>query len=167
MAAFISRQTHAILTRLLPDATTLHLEGCEVDEAAVQITLHVRSTQASAPCPPCDTPARRIHRVITRAPSLICPGPTIVCASIYACANGFAAIALPPPHLHRTLAHVASGAPHAAARSAPARPRQGAWGKAAQLGHAWDVVMSRATLLRVLRQQFAASPFPTPRVSGG
>ena len=38
-AAFISRQTHAILTRLLPDATTLHLEGCEVDEAAVQITL--------------------------------------------------------------------------------------------------------------------------------
>ena len=34
-----------------------------------------------------------------------------------------------------------------------------------QLGHAWDVVMSRATLLRVLRQQPAPS-FPTPRVLG-
>ena len=42
------------------------LRGVEVDEAAVQITLHVRSTQASAPCPLCDTPARRIHSDYTR-----------------------------------------------------------------------------------------------------
>jgi transposase len=34
-----------------------------------------------------------------------------------------------------------------------------------QLGHAWDVVVSRNTLLRVLRQQPAPS-FPTPRVLG-
>jgi len=34
-----------------------------------------------------------------------------------------------------------------------------------QLGHAWDVVMSRNTLLRVLHKQPAPS-FPTPRVLG-
>jgi len=34
-----------------------------------------------------------------------------------------------------------------------------------QLGHAWDVVVSRNTLLRVLRQQPAPS-FPTPKVLG-
>jgi transposase len=39
-------------------------------------------------------------------------------------------------------------------------------GKAgAQLGHAWDVVVSRNTLLRVLRQQPTPS-FPTPKVLG-
>jgi transposase len=46
---------------LLPDATTLRLDACEVDEAAAQITLAVQSTQTSAPCPLCATPARRIH----------------------------------------------------------------------------------------------------------
>jgi len=60
-AAFVSRQTHAILTRLLPDATTLRLEACAVDDATAQITLRVRSTQTHVPCPLCDTPARRIH----------------------------------------------------------------------------------------------------------
>ena len=36
-------------------------EACEVDDTTAQITLHVRSTQTSAPCPLCATPARRIH----------------------------------------------------------------------------------------------------------
>jgi transposase len=46
---------------LLPDATTLRLEACAVDDTTAQITLRVRSTQISAPCPLCATPARRIH----------------------------------------------------------------------------------------------------------
>jgi transposase len=46
---------------LLPDATTLRLEACAVDDTTAQITLRVRSTQTSAPCPLCATPARRIH----------------------------------------------------------------------------------------------------------
>jgi transposase len=46
---------------LLPDATALHLEAYTVDDATRQITLRVRSTQTSAPCPLCATPARRIH----------------------------------------------------------------------------------------------------------
>jgi hypothetical protein len=46
---------------LLPDATTLRLNACHVDTTAAQITLAVRSTQATAPCPRCAIPARRIH----------------------------------------------------------------------------------------------------------
>jgi transposase len=47
---------------LLPDATVLRLEACEVDDSTAQITLRVRAMQTSAPCPLCATPARRIHR---------------------------------------------------------------------------------------------------------
>src|SRR5260370_42053850 len=46
---------------LLPDATVLHLEACAMDDTTAQITLRVQSTQTSAPCPLCTTPARRIH----------------------------------------------------------------------------------------------------------
>src|SRR5262249_35266798 len=59
--AFISRQPHAILTRLLPDDTTLRLEACAIDDATAQITLTVRTTPATAPCPLCTTPAQRMH----------------------------------------------------------------------------------------------------------
>jgi transposase len=51
---------------LLPDATVLHLEACEVDDTTAQVTLRVRSTQTSAPCPLCATPARRIHSTYGR-----------------------------------------------------------------------------------------------------
>ena len=59
--AFITLPPSDILARLFPDATLLHMEACEVDDPAAQITLRVRSTQISAPCPLCATPARRIH----------------------------------------------------------------------------------------------------------
>src|SRR6059036_3983624 len=59
--AFITRPLPDVLARLLPDATLLHMEACEVDATAAQITLRVPSTQISAPCPLCATPARRIH----------------------------------------------------------------------------------------------------------
>src|ERR1051326_678702 len=58
---FITRPPPDVLARLLPDATLLHMQACEVDETAAQITLRVQSTQLSAPCPLCATPARRIH----------------------------------------------------------------------------------------------------------
>jgi len=60
--AFITLSPPDVLARLLPDATLLHMEACEVDETAAQIILRVQSTQISAPCPLCATPARRIHR---------------------------------------------------------------------------------------------------------
>jgi zinc-finger of transposase IS204/IS1001/IS1096/IS1165 len=61
VSVFIATPLYHVLTRLLPDATTLHLEGCEVADAAAQITLRVQSTPTRAPCPLCATPARRIH----------------------------------------------------------------------------------------------------------
>jgi transposase len=39
----------------------LQLDACTLDNAATRITLRVRSTQATARCPLCTTPARRIH----------------------------------------------------------------------------------------------------------
>src|SRR5262247_2443906 len=59
--AFISTPATTVLARLLPDATVLRLEACEVDDATAQITLRVQTTQTRAPCPLCATPARRIH----------------------------------------------------------------------------------------------------------
>src|SRR6266581_4134558 len=64
--AFITRQTPDVFARLLPDATLLHLKACEIDDTTAQITLAVQSTQISAPCPLCATPARRIHSDYTR-----------------------------------------------------------------------------------------------------
>src|SRR5690349_24424753 len=58
---FITLRPPDVLARLLPDATLLHMQACEVDETAAQITLRVQSTQLSVPCPLCATPARRIH----------------------------------------------------------------------------------------------------------
>jgi transposase len=59
--AFVTTQTPDVLACLLPETTTLYLAACHVDHTAAQITLLVRSTQASMPCPLCDTPTRRIH----------------------------------------------------------------------------------------------------------
>src|SRR5919108_6123568 len=59
--AFVSTPATIVLTRLLPDATRLRLEACDVDDTTGQITLRVQSTQTRAPCPLCATPARRIH----------------------------------------------------------------------------------------------------------
>src|SRR5262249_54711648 len=46
--AFISTPATTVLARLLPDATVLRLEACEVDDATAQITLRVQSTQTRA-----------------------------------------------------------------------------------------------------------------------
>src|SRR5713226_1635984 len=45
--AFITLSPPAVLARLLPDATLLHMEACEVDDTAAQIILRVQSTQIS------------------------------------------------------------------------------------------------------------------------
>ena len=59
--AFISTPAIAVLVRLVPDATALRLQACAIDDAAAQITLRVRSTQTSVPCPLCTVPAHHIH----------------------------------------------------------------------------------------------------------
>ena len=128
--AFITRPPPDVLARLLPDATLLHLEACEVDDTTAQITLRVQSTQTSAPCPLCATP-RSASIVTTSAPWPTCPGRSIACASSCASAMVLPQSPLSAPHLHRTPAHGGGplGAAHPAAGPAPHRPRRGAGGE--------------------------------------
>ena len=153
---------------MLPDATRLRLEACDVDDTTAQITLRVQSTQTSAPCPLCATPARRIHSDYGRTLADLPWAQYRVCLQLRvrkwfcrhrACRRRIFTARLPTiaaPWARRTL------------RLAQ---RLLALGKAlggnagVQLGHAWDVVMSRNTLLRLLRRQ-PAPLFPTPRVLG-
>ena len=166
--AFISTPATTVLTRLLPDATTLRLEACDVDDTTAQITLRVQATQTNAPCPLCATPARRIHsddgRTLADLPwaqyrvclqlrvrKWFCPNPR--------CARRIFTERLPTvaaPWARRTLRRaqrlVALGV---------------ALGGAAgvSLGQAWDLAVSRNTLLRLLRRQ-PLPVLPTPRVLG-
>jgi transposase len=153
---------------LLPDATLLRLEACDVDATTAQITLRVQSTQTRAPCPLCATPARRIHsdygRTLADLPwaqyrvSLQLRVRKWFCRN-RACRRRIFTERLPTvaaPWARRTL------------RLAQ---RLGALGVAlggtagVQLGHQWDVVVSRNTLLRLLRE-LRLPALPTPRVLG-
>jgi transposase len=166
--AFITRYPPDVFARLLPDATTLRLDACEVDEAAAQITLRVQSTQTRAPCPLCAIPARRIHSDYGRTLADLPWAQYRVCLQLrvrkWFCRNR----ACPRRIFTERLPTIA--APWAR-RTLRLAQRLIALGRAlggnagVQLGHAWDVEMSRNTLLRVLRKQPAPS-FPTPRVLG-
>jgi transposase len=153
---------------LLPDATALRLEACDVDDTTAQITLRVQSTQTRAPCPLCATPARRIHsdygRTLADLPwaqyrvSLQLRVRKWFCRN-RACRRRIFTERLPTvaaPWARRTL--------RLAQRLIALGVALG--GKAGvRLGHAWDLVVSRNTVLRLLRQQPAPS-FPTPTVLG-
>src|SRR5439155_17286737 len=166
--AFVSTPATTVLARLLPDATTLRLDACEVDEAAAQITLAVQSTQTSAPCPLCATPARRIHSDYARTLADLPWATYRVCLQLHvrkwfchnrACRRRIFTERLPTiaaPWARRTL------------RLAQ---RLGALGVAlggtagVRLGHAWGLRVSRNRRLRLLRQQPEPDD-PTPRVLG-
>ena len=49
------------LQSLLPNPDLLHLETCEMDPGAQQLTIHVSSTQTSVQCPVCGNLTQRIH----------------------------------------------------------------------------------------------------------
>jgi transposase len=153
---------------LLPDATLLRLEACDVDDTTAQITLRVHSTQTRAPCPLCATPARRIHsdygRTLADLPWAQYQVSLQLRVRKWFCRNR----ACPRRIFTERLPTVA--APWAR-RTLRLAQRLIALGRAlggkagVQLGHVWDMVVSRNTLLRMLRQQPAPS-FPTPRVLG-
>src|SRR6267378_6224002 len=166
--AFITLSPPDVLARLLPDATLLHMEACEVDETAAQIILRVQSTQISAPCPLCATPARRIHsdygRTLADLPwaqyrvSLQLRVRKWLCHK-RSCPRRIFTERLPTvaaPWARRTL--------RLAQRLLALGVALG--GKAGvRLGHAWDVRVSRNTLRRLLRCQ-PEPEAPTPRVLG-
>ena len=153
---------------MLPDATTLRLEACEVDATTAQITLHVRSTQTSAPCPLCATPARRIHsdygRTLADLPWAHYRVRLQLRVRKWFCGNR---------RCHRRIftERLPTVAAPWARRTLRLAHRLGALGVAlggtagVQLGHQWDLVVSRNTLLRLLRQ-LPLPALPTPRVLG-
>jgi transposase len=156
------------LTRLLPDTTTLHLEACEVDDTTAQITLRVCSMQTRVPCPLCTTPAQRIHshyeRTLADLPWAAYHVRLQLRVRKWFCGNRRCGRRIFTERLPTIAAPWARRTLRLAQRLIALGIALG--GKAGvQLGHAWDVVVSRNTLLRVLRQQPAPS-FPTPRVLG-
>jgi transposase len=166
--AFITLPTPDVLARLLPDATLLRLEACEVDEAAAQITLGVQSTQTSAPCPLCATPARRIHSDYERTLADLLWATYRVrlqlCVRKWFCRNRSCQRRIFTERLPTVAAPWARRTLRLAQRLVALGMALG--GKAGmRLGHQWDVAVSRHTLLRGLRRQPAPS-FPTPRVLG-
>jgi transposase len=166
--AFVATHTSEVLSVLLPDAHTLHLDACYVDTAAAQITLRVHSTQARVPCPHCATPARRIHsrynRTLADLPWATYRVRLQLRVRKWFCRNR---------HCRRRIftERVPTIAAPWARRTLRLAQRLLALGGAlggtagVHLGHAWDVGVSRNTLLRLLRRQPAPS-FPTPRVLG-
>jgi transposase len=153
---------------LLPDATALHLEAYTVDDATRQITLVVRATPASAPCPVCTTPASRIHSHYERILADLPWADYRVCLQLRvrkwfcrnrACRRRIFTERLPTvaaPWARRTLRLIQRLVALGVALGGKAGVR---------LGHAWELVVSRSTLLHLLRRQPAPS-FPTPRVLG-
>jgi hypothetical protein len=63
---FNSMEVRDTLAHVLPKTTPLHLDTWSIEERQARITLLVSSTQAAARCPPCETPARHVHRRDTR-----------------------------------------------------------------------------------------------------
>jgi transposase len=165
---FITRHPPNIFARLLPNATTLRLDACEVDEATAQITLAVQSTQTSAPCPLCATPARRIHSDYERILADLPWAQYRVCLQLRvrkwfcrnrACPRRIFTERLPTvvaPWARRTLRLAQRLVALGVALAGTA---------GVHLSHQWELVVSRNTLLRLLRRQPAPS-LPTPTVLG-
>jgi transposase len=153
---------------LLPDATRLRLEACDVDDTTAQITLRVQSTQTRAPCPLCATPARRIHsdygRTLADLPwaayrvRLQLRVRKWFCGNRRCCRRIFTERlpTLAAPWARRTLRLAQRLVALGVALGGTAGVRR---------GHAGDLAVSRNTLLRGLRRR-PLPVLPTPRVLG-
>ena len=167
--AFVTTLATTTLARLLPDATTLRLEACEVDDTTAQITLRVTSTQTAGCLSGLRSGRRtRIHSRYTRTlvdlPWAAYRVRLQVRVRKWFCAQP----CLWAPHLYGTPPTVA--APWAR-RTLRLVQRLVALGLAlggragGRLSHAWDIAVSRHTLLRGLRRH-PVPVLPTPTVLG-
>jgi transposase len=140
---------------LLPDATTLRLEACGVDDATAQITLRVRSTQAMVPCPFCTTPARRIHSHYERTLADLPWAVYRVCLQLrvrkWFCRNRHCPRRIFTERLPTVAAPWARRTLRLAQRLVALGVALGGTA-GVRLGHAWDLAVSRNTLLRGLRR---------------
>lgn len=160
--------TPDVLAHLLPDATLLRLEACEVDEAATQMTLRMRSTQATVLCPLCTTPTRRIHsdygRTLADLPWAQYRVRLQLRVRKWFCRNRQCRRRIFTERLPTIAAPWARRTLRLAQRLLALGVALG--GKAGvRLGQAWEVPVSRNTLLRLLRRQ-SEPEAPTPRVLG-
>jgi transposase len=146
----------------------LRLEACDVDDTTAQSTLRVQSTQTNAPCPLCATPARRIHSDYGRTLADLPWAQYRVCLQLrvrkWFCRNRACRRRIFTERLPMVAAPWAR-------RTLRLAQRLGALGVAlggtagVQLGHQWDLGVSRHTLLRLLRK-LPLPALPTPRVLG-
>ena len=153
---------------MLPDATLLRLEAWSVDDMTAQITLAVQSTQTSAPCPLCATPARRIHsdyeRTLADLPWAAYRVRLQLRVRKWFCHNRACQRRIFTERLPTVAAPWAR-------RTRRLTQRLVALGMAlggtagVHLSRQWNLGVSRNTLLRLLRRQPVPS-FPTPTVLG-
>ena len=167
-SAFIATPATTVLTRLLPDAATLRLQACHVDDAAAQITLRVRSTQTRVPCPLCAIPARRIHsqyeRTLADLPWAAYRVRLQLRVRKWFCRNRHCPRRIFTERLPTIAAPWARRTLRLAQRLVALGMALG--GRAGmRLSHAWDLAVSRNTLLRLLRR-LPRPVLPTPRVLG-
>ena len=127
-----------------------------MDDTTAQITLRVQSTQTSAPCPLCATPARRIHSDYGRTLADLPWAQYRVCLQLrvrkWFCRNR----ACPRRIFTERLPTAAPSPGRAAPYGLPSAwsPWVWRWGKAGmRLGQQWDLAVSRNTLLRGLHRQ--------------
>ena len=166
--AFVATQTPDILACLLPDATTLSLDACHADTTAAQITLLVHSTQASVPCPLCTIPARRIHSRYERTLADLTWADYHVRLQLrvrkWFCRHRHCRRRIFTERLPTVAAPWARRTLRLAQRLVDLGVALG--GKAGvRLGQRWDLVVSRNTLLRLLRRLPVPS-YATPTVLG-
>jgi transposase len=154
---------------LFPDATTLRLAACHVDDATAQITLRVRSTQASASCPACTTTASHIHshdeRTLADLPWAHYHHVRLqLRVRKWFCRNRHCRRHIFPERLPTVAAPWARRTLRLAQRLvALGLALDGQAG--VRLSHAWALTVSRNTLVRMLRRM-PRPVLPTPRVLG-
>jgi transposase len=146
----------------------LHLEAWHLNEATAQLTVRVTSTQALAHCPVCRFPTRRIHSHYRRTLADLPWAHVRVVLQLgvrkFFCANGRCTRRIFTERLPGVVAPWARRTLRLAQRLVALGVALG--GKAGvHLGHQWAVVVSRNTLLRVLRR-LPGPALPTPTVLG-
>jgi len=146
----------------------LHLEAWQLNEATAQLTLRVTSTQALAHCPVCRFPTRRIHSHYQRTLADLPWAHVRVVLQLgvrkFFCANGRCTRCIFTERLPQLVAPWARRTLRLAQRLVALGVALG--GKAGvHLGYQWDLVVSRNTLLRVLRR-LPVPALPTPTVLG-
>jgi transposase len=166
--AFIATEPPDVLAHLLPDATTLCLTACHVDTTSAQITLLVRSTQASVPCPLCALPARRIHSRYVRTLADLPWADYRVRIQLHVrkwfCRNRPCQRRIFTERLPTVVVPWARRTRRLAQRFTALGVALG--GKAGvRLGQQWGLAVSRNTLLRLVRRLPVPS-LPTPTVLG-